>query len=159
DFAVLGSEGLPADPTSGFPADDTAASAHAVTFSTAGTAQAAGAIGDDPFYNPSSTDPFPGDDIDVYHFTVSGPGDYAFVADLRAGRVGSPLFAEATLFRAVTDPITGLTTSVQAASNAGSGNGTTATGGPIGNPLASDPVLFAGLTAGDYFLVVSNSGG
>src|SRR5262249_38509823 len=93
-FQVQGSEGLPApNAASGvIPADDTPATAHDLTFSAAGTARATGTIGDDPFYNPLGSDPNPGDDVDVYHFTVSGPGQYAFVADLWAGRVGSPLY-------------------------------------------------------------------
>ncbi len=71
-FQVAGIEG-----TTG--ADDTPATAHELgDLSTSGVVQVAGAIGDDPFYNggPYAFDPLtnPGNDVDMYHFRVSGPG-------------------------------------------------------------------------------------
>jgi hypothetical protein len=158
-FQINGAEGIPAPSANVglIPADDTPATAHQLIFTAQGTARAAGAIGDDPYYTPL-TDPYAGDEFDVYHFTVTGPGPHAFVAETWAGRIGSPLFAEESLFQAVTDS-SGQTTYVLLASNAGTGNPTPATGGPIAEPLASDPVLFAGLQAGDYYLAISNSGG
>ena len=37
-------------------------------------------------------DPFPSDDIDAYHFTVSGPGQYAFVVKFGGIELSPPFF-------------------------------------------------------------------
>jgi hypothetical protein len=162
-FHVNGVEGITvsdANAAAGIlPADDTPATAHELVFSADGTAQAAGAIGIDPFYNPFSTDPYPSDQMDVYHFTVSGPGPHAFVAETWAGRIGSPLYAEETLFQEVPGVNGQPPSYTLIATNAGTGNPTPATAGPVSYPLASDPVLFAGLQDGSYYLAISNSGG
>jgi hypothetical protein len=162
-FHINGVEGIPVSDANAaqgiLPADDTPASAHELVFSAGGTAQAAGAIGIDPFYNQFSTDPYPSDQMDVYHFTVSGPGPHAFVAETWAGRIGSPLYAEETLFQEVPGINGQPSTYTLIATNAGTGNPTPATGGPVSMPLANDPVLFAGLQDGSYYLAISNSGG
>ncbi len=148
-FQVKGVEG-------GAAADDTPATAHNLGDVTkAGLVQATGAIGDDPAYDPNSSDPYlsnPASDVDLYHFTVSGPGRYALTSEVFAGRIGSPLDPALTLFQA--DPVTGQLEFV--AVNQGSLNSEVGTDGSI--PLFLDPVLFAGLTAGNYYLAVSSEG-
>jgi hypothetical protein len=158
-FHIDGSEGVPApDAAAGvIPSADTPATAHPLTFSAQGFAQAAGAVGDDPYYGPTSADPYPSDQLDVYQFTITGPGLHAVVAETWAGRIGSPLFAEESLFQEVSGP-GGQTTYDLLGTNAGTGNPTQATGGPVETPLAGDPVLFAGLPAGSYYLAVTNAG-
>ncbi|AGA30723.1 hypothetical protein [Singulisphaera acidiphila] len=90
------------------PADDTPAGAHDLGELTSSVpVQVKGAIGDDPFYNPANTSnpvgplgPLqPGNDVDLYHFRVSGPDQYTFFADVFAGRIGSPLAPGLRLFR------------------------------------------------------------
>jgi hypothetical protein len=98
-FQVAGIEGNTAP---GAGADDTPAGAHDLgDISNGQLVQVAGVIGDDP------TDPVPFDpsDVDLYHFTLSGPGRYAFGADVFAQRIDSPLNAAASLF--ALDPATG----------------------------------------------------
>ena len=90
--------------------------------------------------------------MDLYHFTISGPGRYGLTSEVFAGRIGSPLNAALTLFQA--DPVTGQLQLV--AVNDDSLNGSAGTDGSV--PLALDPVLYAGLTAGSYYLAVSGSG-
>lgn len=107
-----------------------------------------GAIGDDP----TAPVPFHASDVDLYHFRLSGPGRFALVAEAFAARIGSPLDAALTLFRA--GPDGGL---ILVASNANSGNTTPDSRGG-GAPLASDAVLFSALEAGDYYLAVSSEG-
>src|SRR5262249_4856959 len=52
---------------------------------------------------PDPSDPgllgLPGNDVDLYHFRVSGPVRFAFSADVFAGRIGSALDPGLTLFR------------------------------------------------------------
>ena len=56
-------------------------------------------IGDDPWYNPAkSADPSnpdpqfnPGNQVNLYHFHVGGAGPSALLAEVFAGRIGSPL--------------------------------------------------------------------
>ena len=56
-----------------------------------------GAIGDDPSFNPSlAPDPYnpepqfiPANQVDLYHFQITGPGRYAMLAEVFAGRIGS----------------------------------------------------------------------
>jgi hypothetical protein len=152
-FQITGVEGTPGVAA---PADDTFATAHPLgDVTTAGLVQAAGTIGADPAYDPNNTDPNlanPGADVDMYHFQVSGTGNYALTAEAFAGRIGSPLLPALTLFKV--DPATGNYQVVGV--NAGTLNGQEATNGKL--PLFNDPVLFAGLTAGDYYLAVSGTG-
>lgn len=145
-FRVTGIEGSPTAP-------DTAATAHDLGDVTgAGLVQAAGAIGNDPYYDASRPDPGfnPGNGVEMYHFRVSGPGRYAFLAEVFAGRIGSPLDAGAALYRL--DPATHALRFVTGNNNtedpAAGVNGQT--------PLSSDPALFAALTAGDYYVAVSS---
>ena len=89
--------------------DDTAATAHDLgNLTYAGIVQVAGAIGVDPFYNPadspdpSNPDPLynPGNQVDMYHFRVSGRtrAVMQLVAEVFAGRIGSPLDPGVSLF-------------------------------------------------------------
>jgi hypothetical protein len=144
-FRVAGVEGNTAR---GAGADDTPAGAHDLgDVSDGRPVQAAGVIGDDP------TDPVPFDpsDVDLYHFRLSGPGRYAFGAEVFAQRIGSPLNAAASLF--ALDPATGRLRLVTA--NDDTQNPTVASD-HRSLPLFADPALFAGLTAGDYYLAVSS---
>ena len=43
--------------------------------------------------------------MDLYHFQISGPGQYAMLAEVFAGRIGSPLDPGMTLYEL--DPSTG----------------------------------------------------
>jgi hypothetical protein len=117
--------------------------------------QTAGTIGDDPAYNPNNLDPNltnPAAQVDLYHFRVTGPGVHQLTAEVFAGRIGSPLDPGVSLFGV--DPSTGQLTLI--AANDNSLNDQPATNGTA--PLFNDPVLFAGLTAGDYYLAVSGTG-
>ncbi len=117
--------------------------------------QVAGTIGDDPAYDPNNSNPNltnPAAQVNLYHFQVSGPGVHQFTAEVFAGRIGSPLDAGLSLFSK--DPTSGTIQLVVANDN--SLNDTTATNGTA--PLYTDPVLYAGLTAGDYYLAVSGTG-
>jgi hypothetical protein len=109
--------------------------------------QVAGAIGAD--YVQDSA-PFDVNDVDMYHFHVSGSGQYQITAEVFANRIGSPLDAALSLFRVNADQ-----TLTVLAANADSTNPATTTDG-LNSPLYADPVLFAGLTAGDYYLAVSS---
>lgn len=116
--------------------------------------QVRGAIGDDRFYSVVSTDPSrrnPAADVDLYRFTITGNGSYALVADALAGRIGSALDPALTLYRA---DATGALRFVGTHDN--TQNPTVSTNGQY--PFAADAALFAGLSAGDYFLAVSSSG-
>jgi hypothetical protein len=130
--------------------DDTPAGARDLgNVTSAGLLHVAGTIGDDPFAaNPAAQ-------VDLYHFQISGPGLYAVSAEVFAGRLGSTLEPGLSLFRV--DPTNPTEPLQLVASNAGSGNATPATGG-LPEPLLNDPVLFAGLPAGDYYLAVSGTG-
>lgn len=144
-FQIKGNEGIAKD---GGSADDTPATSHPLgDLTKAGLLQIQGAIGDD------STDPIPfnGSDVDLYHFTLSGSKHFALTAEVFAGRIGSPLYPGVSLFQV--DPITGHLDLL--GSNAGTLNNAQATDGSL--PLLSDPVLYAGLRAGDYYLAVSNN--
>jgi hypothetical protein len=116
--------------------------------------QVGGTIGDDRFYDLASEDPFamnPAADVDVYRFSITGDGSFALIAETFAGRIGSALDSALTLYRADD------TGSLQfVATNNNSLNPTETTNGYI--PFFSDAVLFAGLSAGDYFIAVSSSG-
>jgi hypothetical protein len=145
-FAVGGVEGRY---VGGGVADDTPATAHDLGNLTNTGVQIAGAIGDDPTdrirFNPS--------DVDLYHFTLSGSGNFALTAEAFAGRIGAPLDPALSLFEV--DPATHRLQLV--AENDNSFNPTIVAFNNTA-PLFTDPVLFAGLTAGDYYLAVSSSG-
>jgi hypothetical protein len=137
--------------------DDTAATARNLGDVTrSGLVQVAGAIGDDPYYDGINPDPSlnPGNQVNLYHFRLGGPGRYAVVAEVFAGRIGSPLFAGVSLYRL--NPVTGVLDFVQG--NIGTGNPTVASqfGFPV-TPLFTDPAASAGLTAGDYYVAVSGA--
>lgn len=122
--------------------------------STIARLQVSGTIGDDPFYDYASEDPFamnPAADVDLYRFSITGDGSFALIAETFAGRIGSALDSALTLYRADS---TGSLEFV--ATNNNSLNTTESTNGYI--PFFSDAALFAGLSAGDYFLAVSSSG-
>lgn len=135
--------------------DDTAATATNLGELTSNARlQVSGVIGDDRFYSVVSNDPLrtnPASDVDLYHFTITGDGSYALVADALAGRIGSALDPALTLYRA---DATGALRTV--GTNDNTQNPTVSTNGQY--PFAADAALFAGLSAGDYFLAVSSSG-
>ncbi len=140
-FQIAGLEGNP-----GADANSTPATAHALgDLAHAGLVQVAGAIGDDP------TDPVPYNpaDVDWYHFQVSGSGRYGLSAEVFAARFGAPLNPALNLFRQ--DAATGQFQEI--AANDDTDNDLLASNGL--RPLLTDSVLFAGLTEGDYYLVVS----
>lgn len=117
-----------------------------------GLIQIAGAIGDDAYYNFSGIDPTfnPGNDVDLYHFTITATGPVGLQAEVFAGRISSPLDAGISLYRL--DPISGHLQFV--AGNNQSYNPTAST-----NRLSSlfyDPAIMAGVTAGDYYIAVSH---
>jgi hypothetical protein len=145
DFQVSGVEGRTG---AGAPANDTPATAQELGDVTS-LVQVAGAIGDDPNFAA-----IPGADVDVYHFRVTGPGPYALDAEAFAGRIDSPLDVGLALYQL--DPTDGHTLRLVYA-NDNTLNGTPLPGG-FTPPLFTDAAVFAALTAGDYYLVVSAAG-
>ena len=124
--------------------------------------QHAGVIGDDPFYsffdpnNPGVVpNNFAGAEVDMYHFHISGAGNYVLQAEVFAGRIGSPLDSGLSLFR---QDASGHLVPIPIAANDNTANGITATDGVnyFDVPLYNDSALTAGLTAGDYILAVSS---
>ena len=116
--------------------------------------QVSGTIGDDRFYDLASKNPFAmnsASDVDLYRFSITGDGTFGLIAEAFAGRIGSALDTALSLFQA--DDVGALQL---VAINNNSLNPTESTNGQI--PFFSDSVLFAGLTAGEYFLAVSSSG-
>lgn len=116
--------------------------------------QVSGSIGDDRFYDVASEDPFvmnPAADVDLFRFSITGDGTFGLIAEAFAGRIGSPLDPALTLFR--TDEFGSLQF---VATNNNSLNPVESSNGQV--PFFADPVLFAGLSAGEYFLAVSSSG-
>jgi methionine-rich copper-binding protein CopC len=153
-FQVAGIDGVAGATGS----DDTASSARDLgNVAGAGLIQVSGAIGDDPSFNPSlSPDPtnpesqfVPANQVDLYHFRISGPGRYMMLAEVFAGRIGSPLAPGISLWEQ--DPSDG--TLVFLAGNIDTLNPTQGTDGSI--PLFTDSALTDGLTAGDYYLAVA----
>ena len=145
--------------TSVFAAESVAGNDTAVTandlgdLTTIARLQAVGAIGDDPFYSYENEDPFgmnPAADMDLFHFTITGDGEFALVAEAIAGRIGSTLDPVLTLFRNNGGVLE------QVGINHDTLNSASTTNGQY--PLFRDPVLYAGLTAGDYFIAVSSRG-
>ena len=149
-FQVNGIDGR----TGAVASDDTAATAHDLgNLTSAGIVQVAGAIGVDPFYIPTrlTIRPSPGNQVDMYQFTVSGPGDYALVAEVFAGRIGSPLDPGVSLFEL--DPSDG---SLQFIAGNNNTYDPVADDRRVVTPLYTDSALYASLTAGDYYLAVAD---
>lgn len=141
----------------GAPADDHRNGAHDLGNVLAqGLIQRTGAVGDDPAYDPLDfAHPFlqnPAADVDLYHFEITTPGTYGLVAEVFAGRIGSPLDPGLSLFRQ--DSLGRLELIV---ANDNTFNSTPTTDGQR-LPLLNDALLFAGLTPGHYYLAVSSSG-
>ena len=112
-----------------------------------------GVIGADPFYDSLNFDPGfnPGNDVNLYHFQVHGPGRFAFAAEVFAGRIGSPLDPGVSLYRLGPDGHT--LQFVEGNNNTYNPAQTT----DLNEPLYTDSALFAGLTEGDYYLAVSTA--
>src|SRR5262249_54299043 len=95
--------GIGGNAGAGAAADDPPGPSHALgTLTGDAPVRVVGTIGDAPAYNPSSSDPFlanPAADVDLYHFTITGPGQHALIVDAFAGRIGSPLDPALNLFR------------------------------------------------------------
>jgi hypothetical protein len=142
-----GQDGVLSFQVTGGGAHDTPATAYNLGDITGGQfVQLAGAIGNDPTYQPSTFNP---SQVNLYHFRISSPANYAFAAEVFAGRIDSPLDPALTLFQQ------GPTGSLQfVASNGNTDNGTVATNGAM--PLFTDAALFTPLSAGDYYLAVSS---
>jgi hypothetical protein len=155
-FSVAGRKGQ----SPGTPTNDTLATATPLSdITSAGLVQVPGAIGTDPYYSPMNSDPTaqnPADQVDMYGFTVSGPGRYLLTAEAFAGRIGSPLDPALTLFRITGTNADGTPTYQLVAGNDNSYNPTETSTGKL--PLFTDPALFAGLTAGSYVIAVSATG-
>jgi hypothetical protein len=152
-FQVAGVEG---NPSPGALGDDSPATAQDLgDLTNAGFVQRAGAIGDDPAYSFFNLDPFlfnPASDVDLYHFRLTGPGRHAFVAEVFAGRIGSPLDPGISLYRV-------RASDQQLQLVAVNDNTDNASPVPPGIPsLTYDAAFFVGLTAGDYYLAVSGTG-
>ncbi len=124
--------------------DDAAATAQQLgDLTSSGLVQVAGAIGDDPFVGANQ--------VDLYHFTVSGPGTQSLTAEVFAGRIGSWLTPGVSLFRL--DPVNGNLDFV--AGDVESYNSAETTDGQSA-PLYSDSLLSVSLTAGDYYVAVAD---
>ena len=132
---------------------DTPATSHDLgDVTTVGIVQVAGAIGVDPYRdpsNPGSPANNPANDVQMYHFHIGGPGRYSFIAEVFAGRIGSPLSPGLSLYRL--DPADHSLHLVDG--NIGTDNATMVDGT---KPLFTDPALFEGLTEGDYVLTVAD---
>ena len=163
-FTVAGIEGNLGATT----ADDVLSGAHNLGDVTNGQiAQAAGAIGTDPYYDPinAAGDPNqgnPANQVDLYKFHVGGTGLYALDAEVFAGRIGSSLEPALTLFALDANGQIVLGTNgkpLVLGGNNGTGNDTQAESdvGAINHkvPLLTDPALFVSLKPGDYLLAVS----
>ena len=51
-----------------------------------------------PVADPTTSTRNPANQVDLYHFQISGPGQYAVLAEVFAGRIGSPLDPGISLF-------------------------------------------------------------
>lgn len=150
DFEVVGQEGCsPSD--SGDDTVDTAMDLGELT--SLSTVQVAGAIGDDPAYDAYSPDMTllnRASDVDLYHFSITGDGQWSFIAEAFAGRFGSALDPSLSLYRQLDD------CSVELVHfNGNTQNPSEASNGTL--PLFTDSVLYAGLTAGEYFVAISSA--
>jgi methionine-rich copper-binding protein CopC len=154
-FDVGGIDGV----AGGTASDDTPATARQLgVIDGAGLVQVAGAIGVDPSFNPAlAPDPYspdppdnPANQVDLYHFQISGPGQYALLAEVFAGRIGSPLDPGMALYKL--DPSTGQLVFV-----VGNNNTEDPAQGTDGSvPLLLDSALTAGLDAGNYYIAVAD---
>jgi hypothetical protein len=127
--------------------DDTASTAQQLGQLTPGSVvQVAGAIGTDPF--GADTSYVPGNQVDLYHFTVTG-ADESLVAEVFAGRIGSPLDPGVSLFRLEPD---GTLQFVGGNNNTGDN---TVTDDGLEEPLLTDSALYASLTPGEYYVAVA----
>jgi methionine-rich copper-binding protein CopC len=148
-FEVNGIDGVDGATAS----DDTPATAQQLgNVAGLGLIQINGAIGDDPSFDPTNPDPsfLPANQVDFYHFQISGPGRYALLSEVFAGRIGSPLDPGVSLWEL--DPSDGSLVFIEGNDN--TLNTTEGTDGSV--PLLTDSALTAGLTAGDYYLAVAD---
>jgi hypothetical protein len=134
----------------GATSDDTAATAHSLgDITTAGLVRVPGTIGNDPYYNVN-LGLNPGNDVDIYHFHISGTGRYAFIGEVFAGRIGSLLDPGISLWGV--DPTTHALYFI---------NGDNNTYDPIqttdgsSTPLYTDCAIYDALSAGDYYVAVA----
>lgn len=143
DFQVNGPTG---------PTDTPATAINLGNLTPARLVQVPGAIGTDPTSDPFSANPgdWPVNNVNLYHFRIHGPGVTPFLAEVFAGRIGSPLDPGLSLY--VLDPADHTLHLV--AGNNNTLNPTTAVDGS--RPLMSDSYLAIPLTAGDYYLGVSS---
>jgi methionine-rich copper-binding protein CopC len=147
-FQVAGIKGQ-TGPMAG--SDDTPSTAQDLgNITTAGLIQVVGAIGDDPYYDNSDPAHNPANDVDLYHFQITGSGRYALEAEVFAGRIGSPLDPGMSLYGV--DPATGVLQFI--AGNNNTNDGAQATDGSF--PLSFDSALSQGLPAGNYYLAVAD---
>ena len=142
-FQITGVEGS----TGAVPNDTPAGAIDLGNISAAGLVQKTGAIGDDP----NDPVPFDPNDVDLYHFSLTGPGSYAVTAEVFARRIGSSLDSGVSLYRV--DPSTGQLQLIVGDDN--TGNTSDSTNG-LTLPLLGDSLVYAGLTAGDYYIAVSS---
>jgi hypothetical protein len=143
-------DGIKGRTGAGATSDDTPATAQNLgDITTQGLVQVAGAIGSDPYYNTADAAHNPANDVDLYHFQISGPGRFAFAAEVFAGRIGSPLDPGVSLYQL--DPTDDSLEFL--AGNNNTSNVTPASDGST--PLAFDSMLSQGLTAGDYYIAVA----
>jgi hypothetical protein len=108
--------------------------------------QVPGMIGDDFI---DGVTPFDSNEVQMYHFQVSGTGQFQITAEVFANRIGSPLNAALALYRLDGDNHFDLV-----AANADTTNQTK--GIDRSEPLYQDPEIDAGLMPGDYYLAVSS---
>jgi hypothetical protein len=113
-----------------------------------GLVQTVGSLGDPS--GPAGTLSNPNAAVDLYHFQVTGNQPFDFIGEAFAGRIGSTLDPGLSLFEMNTHGVFQLI-----ASNDNSFNSAVANDGT--RPLFTDPVLYATLTAGDYYLGVSGT--
>jgi hypothetical protein len=115
-----------------------------------GLVQIPGFIGDDRYYTDSDFAMAPGNDVDMYHFTVASGTTVGLQADVFANRINSLVDVGISLYR---KDATGHL--VLVAVNNNTSNRTLSTDGS--SPLANDSALTTSLTAGDYYVVVSQN--
>lgn len=145
-FQVGGVDGVMGADT---PDDSPATAQQLGNLTSGGLVQVAGAIGDDPFAAASTGTA--DNQVDLYHFTITGTTDQAIVAEVFAGRIGSPLDPGVALYGV--DPTTGQLVFI--AGNNNTGNNTTSDDG-FSEPLLTDSALYATLAPGDYYVAVAD---
>ncbi len=152
-FQVAGIKG---ETGPGAGSDDTPSTAQNLgDITSSGLIQVAGAIGDDPYYDNSDPAHNPANDVDLYHFQITGPGRYALNAEVFAGRIGSPLDPGISLYGV--DPDTGTLQFIAGNNNTNDGNAIDGTNAIEGSyALSLDSMLSQGLPAGNYYLAVAD---